>query len=224
MKKRYLLKLGALFAMLALGAALSCTDHVNPDPEPEAGCRTVGGTPRAFPCEFRILKVEFLRKASTTEVFATVTPGNPDVKLPASEAKTAGYGSGKSYVFMIFNVRVYIQRIAAPSFPPSVGYELLAYTYDPPLTDDRVGSFQPSLNPAKPQAFAMSVGSTEVMSMEFSYSFDLESPWRRQIAGANLVSVVNNTTARNLLDAPYSYQLLRDIFEANLYIKASLWE
>lgn len=224
MKKHHLLKLGALSSILALAAALSCTDHTTPDPDPEAGCRTVVGIPRAFPCEFKILKVEFLRKTSATDVFATVTPGNPEVKLPASEAKISGYGSGKSYVFMTFNVRVHIQRVAAPSFLPSVGYELLAYTYDPPLTDDQVGSFQPTLNPAKPQAFAMPVGGTEVKSMEFSYSFDLESPWRRQIAGANLVSVVNNITARKLLDAPYSYQLLRDIFEANLYIKASLWE
>lgn len=224
MKTDYLLKLGAFFTILAVATALSCTDHVNPDPDPETGCQTVAGVPRAFPCEFKILKVEFLRKTSTTDVFATITPGNPDVRLPASEAKTSGYGSGRSYVFMTFNVRVHIQRVAAPSFTPSVGYELFAYTYDPPLTEDKVGSFQPSLNPANPQAFAMPIGGTEVKSMEFSYSSDLESPWRRQITGVNLVSVANNTTARKLLDAPYSYQLLRDIFEANLYIKASLWE
>lgn len=225
MKKHYLLKLGALSAILALATTLSCTDHTNPDPEPVAGCQTVAGTPRAFPCEFKILKVEFLRKTSATDVFATVTPGNPDIKLPASEAKISGYGSGKSYIFMTFNVRVHVQRVAAPSFQPSVGYELLAYTYDPPLTDDNLGSsYQPPLNPPNAHAFAMPIGATEVKSMEFSYSFDLESPWRRQISGANLVSVVNNTTAGKLLEAPYSYQLLRDIFEANLYIKASLWE
>lgn len=225
MKKHYLLKLGAFSTIFALAAALSCTDHVNPDPEPETGCQTVAGAPRAFPCEFKILKVEFLRKTSTTDVFVTVTPGNPNIRLPASEAKTSGYGSGRSYVFMAFNVRVHIQRVAAPSFTPNVGYELIGYTYDPPLTDDNVNpSYQPSLNPAKPQAFAMPIGGTEVISMEFLYSFDLEDPDRRQISGVNLVSAINNTTAKKLLGAPYNYHLFRDIFEANLYIKASLWE
>ncbi|WP_353720976.1 hypothetical protein [Dyadobacter sp. 676] len=222
MKKRYLLRCAMFSAMLGIITALSCTDHVNPDPP--SSCATVAGIPRAFPCEFRILKVEFLRKTSATEVFATVTPDNPDIKLPPGEAKTSGYGSGKSYVFMAFNVRVHIQRIAAPSFLPSVGYELFYYTYDPPLTDDNVGSFVPSLNPGSPHAFNMPIGGIEVKNLEFLYSFDLESPWRRQISGVNLVSVANNVTARTLLNAPYSYQLLRDIFETNLYIKASLWE
>lgn len=224
MKKHYRLKLGAFSAILALATALSCTDHVDPDPEPEPACLTVAGTPRAFPCEFKILKVEFLRKTSTTDVFATITPGNPDVRLPASEAKTSGYGSGGSYVFMMFNVRVHIQRITAPAFPPSVGYEIYAFAYDPPLTEDNVGSFVPPLNPANPHAFAMPIGGTEVKSTEFLYSFDLEDPGRRQITGVNLVSISNNTTARKLLEAPYSYQLLRDIFETKFYIKATLWE
>lgn len=78
MKTLRILKVISLSSVLMLAMAFSCQDHHVPDPV--SNCDLVDGTPRAFPCEFEITKVEFLKKL-TNQVSTTILPGHPDAEV-----------------------------------------------------------------------------------------------------------------------------------------------
>jgi len=101
-----------------MAMAFSCQDHHVP--EPVSNCERVDGTPRAFPCEFEITKLEFLR-TNTSQVVKTVLPGSPVVQLPLNDAYHFQYGSQREYAIVDYRVRIHVKRIANASFQPVGG-------------------------------------------------------------------------------------------------------
>jgi len=59
MKNYSLIKVFAVSLVLLTAMAFSCQDHHVPDPDPVIKCNRVDGSPRAFPCEFEIIKIEY---------------------------------------------------------------------------------------------------------------------------------------------------------------------
>jgi len=230
MKNYSLIKIAAMSAVFVTAMAFSCQDHNLPDPDPVVNCKRIDGTPRAFPCEFEIVKVEFLRN-NTSQVVRTVFPSDPNVELPINAAKFYGWGSGRSYIFMQYNIRVHVKRIANPSFLPVGGYEVMDYSLTPayppypPLHDDLIGpgGWPPPGSPAaNPVAFDMAIGETRTVEKMVTMQFNTEFPPVTLSYGPNIVSVVNNTTTIKLINAPYNYDRLRDVHEARIAINPSL--
>ena len=215
-----------------MAMAFSCQDHYVPDPDPVSNCNRVDGTPRAFPCEFEITKLEFL-KTTTNLVVRTVLPGSPDVQLPLDQAYQLEYGSQGAYAQVVFRVLLHIKRIANASFQPVGGYEVSQFRISDPeppypaIYNDIIGS-GPGGNvlpasPAKnPVNLDMTTGETRVIESQvgFVYSFNPSQP--KQV-GAFYFSIVNNTTSLKLAAAPYSYNLLRDIHEARIVYEPRAW-
>jgi hypothetical protein len=214
-------------AILFLTAmAFSCQDHHTPDPDPAANCQRVDGSDRDFPCEFKITKLEFLRK-NTNNVVRTFLPGDSTIGLPVNAADSYGWGSKHAYVWMNYRVRVHVKRIAPASFQPVGGYELVLYPLyiadpDSPyhsLYDDIIGSpfgLQPPPSPAaNPLDMSMAVGETRSYVFPLYLFFDTEFRRGRHFPDL-LFGVVNNTTALTLIGAPYNYKLFRDLNEARI--------
>src|SRR5688572_26371059 len=142
MKTLRILKVISLSSVLMLAMAFSCQDHHVPDPV--GNCDRVDGTPRAFPCEFEITKVEFLKKL-TNQVSMTILPGHPDALLILGDAYRSFVGSDAEYRDVFFKVRLHVKRIANPTAQPADGYEIWQYRVtpmDPPfygIYNDNIG-------------------------------------------------------------------------------------
>lgn len=227
MKTRALVKIAAMSAVLITAMAFSCQDHHIPDPV--IHCERVDGSPRAFPCEFEIVKLEFLR-GTTNQVVSTFLPGDTTVALPINASQAYFWLSMHSSVYLQYRVRVHVKRIAAASSQPVGGYELVYYRMAPivpgypPVYDDIIsapGAVQSAgntlpLSPAKrPVNFDMPVGETRTAELLVTLGFDYEM-LGGVYSGEMVIGVVNNTTALKLFGAPYNYNRGRDIQEARL--------
>ena len=233
MKTLGLLKTASLLAVLFLAMAFSCQDHNIPDPDPVANCQRVDGTDRAFPCEFEITKVEFLRN-NTNGVVRTFLPGDSTIGLPINAALRAEWGSMHAGIQMIYRMRVHVKRIAPASFQPVGGYEISSYQLSPPvppgypyppLWDDLIGG-PFGLNPPPatanhPLDMSMAVGETRSYESTLQLLFNVESHGA-QYFGRQMIGIINNTTALTLLEAPYNYNRLRDIHETGIAVKPYL--
>ncbi|WP_310226590.1 MULTISPECIES: hypothetical protein [unclassified Dyadobacter] len=230
---RTLLKIMSLSSVVLTAMAFSCQDHHIPDPDPVANCELVDGSSRAFPCEFQITKLEFLRN-KTDKVVRTFMPGDSTVALPINASERYVWGSMHAYIQMIYRVRVHVKRIAAASIQPQGGYELIPYRLSPdvppgfpfpPLWDDYIGGpyglNPPSATAAHPLDMSMPIGETRSYVVTLELMFDTESQGG-QYFGDHLIGVTNNTTALTLLGAPYNYHRLRDIHEAKIRFKPQL--
>jgi hypothetical protein len=225
MKTLRLLKVISLLSFLLMAMAFSCQDHHIPDPDPVANCNRVDGTARAFPCEFEITKLEFL-KTTTGQVSRTVLPGNLNVQLPIGDAYHFQYGSQRAYAIVEFRVRLHIKRIAKASFPPVGGYELIRYQLSPPvpiygslyndiLTEKGNEWMTPPSPAGNPITLDMAVGETRTVASEVYFILDL-TPTSSHFLGQINFSIGNNSTARTLIAAPYNYDLVRDAYEATI--------
>lgn len=226
MRQLSLIRVLSLAAIFLTAMAFSCQDHHIPDPEPAANCQRVDGTDRAFPCEFQITKLEFLRK-NTNNAVRTFLPGDSTIGLPLNAADSYAWGSKHGYVLVTYRVRVHVKRIAPASFQPVGGYEPVLYrlhiaTPGSPyhsLYDDIIGSpfgVQPPPSPAaNPLDMSMAVGETRSFVLSLYLDFDFEVRNGRHFPDL-LIGVVNNTTALTLIGAPYNYNLLRDLNEARI--------
>ncbi|SDD45294.1 hypothetical protein SAMN04487996_10167 [Dyadobacter soli] len=228
MKTLTLIKVVSLSSVLMMAMAFSCQDHQVP--EPVSNCDRVDGTPRAFPCEFEITKLEFLRK-NTSQVVKTVLPGSPDVQLSSRDALRFNYGSSREYAIADFRVRVHVKRIAAASFLPVGGYEITYYQLSdpvPPFPAAYDDIFDPSLWSAPPSSpsnpitnLDMLVGETRTVETELNMVFDfMGGP---QVFGEIVIGIVNNSTTHTLVAAPYKYDRLRDVHEARIPFKPSVY-
>lgn len=227
------LKAVSLLAVLLVAMAFSCQDHSVPDPDPVANCQRVDGTDRAFPCEFEITKLEFLRN-NTNNVVRTFLPGDSTIGLPINASVSFVWGSMHAYVWMTYRVRVYVKRIAQASFQPAGGYEIVPYQLSPPvppdfpfppLWDDLIGGpyglNPPSATAGNPLDMSMAVGETRSYVATLDLSFDVENQ-HGQYFGQLMLGIINNTTALTLLGAPYNYNRLRDIHETRFGFKPQL--
>ena len=229
MKSYPLIKIAALSAVLTTVMAFSCQDHHNPDPDPVTNCERVEGGARAFPCEFEIVKLEFLR-GTTNQVVSTFLPANAKVALPINASQAYFWLSMHSSVYMQYRVRVHVKRIAAASFHPVGGYELVYYRMTPivpgypPVYNDIIaepgvvqsaGNTLPASPAKRPVNFDMPVGETRTAELLVTLGFDYEA-LGGVYDGEMTIGVVNNTTALKLSGAPYNYNRGRDIQEAKL--------
>ena len=228
MKTLRLLKVISLSSVLMMAMAFSCQDHHVP--EPVSNCERVDGTPRAFPCEFEITKLEFLR-TNTSQVVKTVLPGSPVVQLPLNDAYHFQYGSQREYAIVDYRVRIHVKRIANASFQPVGGYEVMYYQLSlpdppyPPLYNDIIGPSGwplPASPATKPVVLDMAVGETRTVETMLNLQFSFSVP-SHQILGDIVIGIVNNTTARTLIAAPYNYNLLRDAHEARIPFTPSVY-
>lgn len=209
--------------------AFSCGDHNVPDPDPVMNCELVDGNARAFPCEFEIVKLEFLR-GNTDRVVSTFRPGDSTVVLPINASLAYFWLSMHSHVYMQYRVRAHVKRIAPASFQPVGGYEMVYYQLSPgapgypPIYDDLIGrpdvmqsgGNTPPASPAKrPVNFDMPVGETRTADLMIILGFEFENSGGL-FFGDMSIGVVNNTTALKLMGAPYDYNRCRDIQEAKL--------
>jgi hypothetical protein len=233
MRALTLLKTVSLASIFLTAMAFSCQDHDIPDPDPVANCKRTNGTDRAFPCEFQIVKLEFLRN-NTNNVVKTFLLGDSTIALPINASERYVWGSKHAYIWMTYRVRVRVKRIAAASFQPVGGYELMPYRLSPegppgfpypPLHDDLVGGpwgWGPPASPAnEPLDMSMPIGETRSFVLSLELQFDTETQ-HGSYFGNHLVGIVNNTTARTLLAAPHNYDRLRDIHEARIVFKPQL--
>jgi hypothetical protein len=227
MRALTLLRAVSLASILLAAMAFSCQDHHIPDPDPVANCKLVNGSERAFPCEFEITKLEFLRN-NTSNVVRTFVPGDSTVGLPINASLRYVWGSMHAGISMTYRVRVYVKRIAAASFQPLGGYEFSTYQLSPevppgypfpPLWDDFIGGPY-GLNPPPATAYepldmSMAIGETRTYVMNLDLLFNTEVSGAAYF-GNQLIGIINYTTAHKLLGTPYNYNRLRDIHETKI--------
>lgn len=229
MKSLGILKVISLSSVLMMAMAFSCQDHDVPDPVTR--CNRVDGTPRAFPCEFEITRVDFLKKL-TNDVAATILPGNLDFVLPLEQAYRFEFGSRREYAQVVFKVRIHVKRIATASFPVADGYEVWQYRvtpHGPPyfgIYNDDIGgpggNAIPEPTNNSPIKMDMAVGETRTVDNEIAFVINYYPPQPKQI-GDFYFAIMNNTTARKLASAPYNYGLLRDIDEGHIGYAPRAW-
>ncbi|NIJ52730.1 hypothetical protein [Dyadobacter arcticus] len=174
-----------------LGIVLSCTDHEIPEvpnfPESECMLATSVTTPRTYPCEFKIEKLTFYDKNGA--VIGDVTPTSSEITLTRSAAKDDSNPSAvalNEVGILAYDVKATIRRIATPSFPVVLGYQL-RYTTHPsgvlalttPGESYQVGASVP---------LAIPVGGTAEQTFELSYLYQI----------ANTMSGLKPVTFRGL--------------------------
>jgi len=193
-------------------AALSCTDHDIPDTpdDPSSACLTTAGTPRTYPCEFRIDKLTFYAKDMS--VLGEVVPGTPVIALKRSKAKTdsnpLAMTAGSSGA-VAYDVKATVTRIASPSFPVSAGYLLSSTTISAgpmilhtPGERTFIGS---------PVSIAIPVGTTTEVPFQFTFIYGLSDSGGGVVPflinGPNTFFLENDVTTLqfNRSIPPYTY-------------------
>jgi hypothetical protein len=232
MKTLPLMKAVLLTSVFLTAMAFSCQDHHAPDPDPVENCERIDGTARAFPCEFEITKLEFLRN-NTNSVVRTLMQGDTGVALPINASLKFQWLSMRTSMIMEYRVRVHVKRVANPSFQPVGGYEVFAYRLSPPgppgfpfppIHDDLIGTglwAPPASPPDKPANFNMAIGETRAFETVLYFDFVTEI-YKDYYFGKVIVSVINNTTNGKLLAAPYNYDRFRDVHEARIEFRPRL--
>jgi hypothetical protein len=199
-------KIYATMAVFVMALALSCTDHSNPDPG-GPNCSRVDGTPRLYPCEFEIVKIDFMQQSSNDATFATITPANHNVALKAALAFSYVKNSTLTAT-VVFKIRLHIKRIASPAFPTPGGYWISESVAGGEVDDPSV--LRPNTYYPAP-ALGMAVGETiQVFSRLTFYTSDNVID-----QGPTMISIQNPVTYANLAAAPNNYALVRDLSEAH---------
>jgi hypothetical protein len=121
MKINRLFKLLPSITILTIALAISCTEHLTPDTNKL--CERSDGTPRFYPCEFEIVKAEFAKGLTINDIFATITPQNPDVVLPMQFA-WYHFNQNPNTIDVTFKVKLHVKRVANASINPISGYVL----------------------------------------------------------------------------------------------------
>lgn len=212
-------------ALLGMAVVLSCTDHT--DPEPTTNCALVSGAPRFFPCEFEIQKVEFCNKLNLNDIFATVTPDNPNITLPLAMAWNSFHPTPGS-VDATFKVKLHIKRLSAPSFNNSFEYIIPKVIGQVPVTSQTFDiSHFPPLFPPVPVELNMQVNQTTVIFADANYHATEESSPSGDlsytaISGNVMFLIYNLATASILVAAPHNYPTILDVSEGHIAINPTL--
>jgi hypothetical protein len=228
MKHSCLSQLVSFTFVIAAAIAVSCTDHTEPDPL--TGCKLVDGTPRLYPCEFEILKVEFCNKLNVSDIFGTVMPGHPDISLPVSRAWSSFHPS-PGFIDATFKVKIHVKRISNPAFDVSYQYVMPKIIRVLPVGSDAfdISSFPPVFPPL-PVRLDMAVGDTSVVIADASYHAreqvlpPLNIPVYSEISGNVLFLIYNMVTAGALAGPPNNYPTILDVAESHIAINPTLVE
>jgi hypothetical protein len=194
-----------LLSLLVMALALSCTDHIDPNPG-QQNCLRVDGTPRLYPCEFEIVQIDVMRGSSNTDVYATLTPGNHNVHLLTTTAFSY-VRNGTTTATLVYKLRLHVKRIAPPSFPAPQGYWISESVAGGEVDDP--GQLSPNAYYPAP-LLNMAVGQTELVFGRVTY---YTSDGLLGI-GPTMLSIQNPATYNNLAQAPNNYALVRDRSEA----------
>lgn len=225
MKSFPLFKLALASALLILAAALSCTDHNEPDPQ--TGCTLVSGAPRLYPCEFEIQKVEFCNKLDVNDVFGTITPGSPDITLPLAMAWNSFHPTPGT-VDATFKVKIHIKRVSMPSFDSSNEYIMPKVTGVLPVSPQTFDiSHFPPLFPPVPVRLDMQLNQTTVVFADAFYHATEQSQGSggllyTNISGTVLYLIYNMATAAVLAGPPNNYPTILDVGEAHIAVNPTL--
>lgn len=207
MKKKYTaVRLFSAFVMFAVAVTMSCTDHVNPDPEPVAHCNRLNGQPRAFPCEFEIEKLEFMSGSSNTVVFETLTP--TDSLFQLSGPYYSWEKTGTETYKVRYKIRLTYKRIAEA--PQGVTNEYVLY-----MTTGGIDS-EDFLDWASDIGTDMAVGETRSEFYIIDYNLAI---WDSITNRKRMLSIVNLGTYNILKAAPYHYDAVRDRAESWIRFK-----
>jgi hypothetical protein len=227
MKVKHLLKLLPLSAILATALALSCTDHEIPETDPI--CQLANGTPRFYPCEFEIVKAEFVKGLAINDIFATITPQHPDVVLPM-QFSWSRLSPTPNTINVTFKVKLYVKRIANASVHASSGYILDKPTGIPSTIASLYSTaFFPPIHPQVPiELNALPLGDTTVVISDAEYHIMVEylpplnTPVYTNFTGNVLYAFHNVETTKVLAAAPHHYLLGVDASEAHIVINPTL--
>lgn len=215
---------GTYFCLIA---ALSCTDHDIPQipDEPASACLTTAGTPRTYPCEFKIEKLTFYAKDMT--VLGEVVTGTPAIALKRSKAKRDSNPSGTtagSTGAVTYDVKATVRRIANPSFPVSAGYLLSSTTISAGISILHTPGERTFIG--SPIALDMPVGSTAEIPFELIYIYGLSdgggsvNPFL--LLGPNTFFLENDVTTFQFNRTIPPYNLVGNVVEAYMRIAASI--
>ena len=224
------LKLLALFCVLLLAMAFSCQDHNIPDP-PLTNCKRVDGTQRAFDCEFEFVKAEFYTKnftqpgPPTKDIYATVTPGNPDFEIKEPRWGAYIFNQRVNTYLGQFPATVTIRRIA-PSATNSKQYilrnNITAESPTSPVEGFSDFSYGAPIVDPDPVTIDIPVGGTYTYDINFimAGSYIERSNYLEYIIpGKELYLLIQSfETGNRLKQAPYNYTLYRDLAEAKLIL------
>ncbi len=205
-------------------AALSCTDHEVPElpNDPESACSKINGSPRAYPCEFKIEKLTFYAKDNS--VIGEVTPTSPNIILYRSRAKMDSNPSASTVGqigVLTFDVKATVKRLAGPSFPVMAGYEL--------VYSNHVSGVSALTTPGEsavigsPLAIPIPVGATTEISLELPARYQIQNVMGeiRPTAFLSLTAflIYNDVTSEELDDHP---SFIGDVAEAHIDITTSI--
>ncbi|MCF0074102.1 hypothetical protein LZD49_26705 [Dyadobacter sp. CY261] len=217
-----------LFALIysLLAVALSCTDHEVPGipNDPESACLKINGSPRLYPCEFKIEKLTFYAKDNS--VLGEVTPGSPAIALSRSKAKmdsNPGASTAGQIGSLIFDVKATVKRLASPSFPVSAGY-LLVYSshVSGPLALTTPGE---SAVTGSPVAISIPVGATTEITFELPSRYELYNTMSgvkpKAFLGLTAFLIYNDATSAALDEHP---SLIGDVAESYIRITTTVGE
>ncbi|TLV02422.1 hypothetical protein [Dyadobacter luticola] len=216
-------------AILLTALAISCADH--DITEPESNCERADGTPRLYPCEFEIVKAEFAKGLTINDIFATITPQNPDVVLPMQFAWYR-FSQNPNTIDITFKIKLYVKRIANASVHASSGYILDKPTGWPSTIASLYSTaFFPPLHPQVPiELLSLPLGETTVVISDAAYHIMVEylpplnTPVYTKFTGNVLYAFHNIETTKVLTAAPYDYSLGVDASEAHIVINPAITE
>lgn len=208
--------------ILISAMAFSCQDHHVP--EPITNCNRVDGSPRAFDCEFEFLKADLyeLREGSKPNVKDTIVIASISPTSSIATIKEPWYAAwifspqGMRYS-LLMDVRVTIKRVA----PPANGSDLYLlrnnFTAFEKLEYGTYGNTIPGDESLTPVKIDIPVGGTYTYSLPYQWLGDATD--KGKYIDYNLKSdyyllIQNVATSELLRQAPYNYNLYRDLADA----------
>jgi len=219
MKHCSLIKIVTLSVIFLTAMAFSCQDHNVPDPDPVSKCNRVDGTPRALPCEFEVTRVEFF-KTNTKEIIETIDSQHLQGGLiRGNAAKVQPLTGHDGEVFLVFNTKVYVKRIANS---PSTSWNKY-----------RVAQFKLGKHPEHGDIINLPIQWTndlayfqeisswaigETKTFEIGVGFESYPEENIDI----YCSIINYNAWEMLVAPPYNYELVRDVAEATLKYKVQM--
>ncbi|MCF2489947.1 hypothetical protein [Dyadobacter sp. CY347] len=211
MKTTALIKSACLSSIFFLAMAFSCQDHNIPDPEPTASCNLADGTPRAFPCEFEIVKIDFMEK-NAKKVMSTATQSDSNVTLNTAHAASFSVYGIQGYFRSSWRTRITLKRIAASSTPGPNEYITRDIRANNEINDPIT---TPDSN-FKKLSFNIAVGDT----ISFASTVFIEGGYRGggnySVSLGYLATIQNVATSALLQKPPYNYTFIQDLAEAKI--------
>ena len=218
MKKHFFLKVISAFSVVLTAMAFSCQDHFVPE-EPETAifpanaCTLNNGEPRPFPCEFEVVKIDFVYGPKDV-IAGTATQADSVVHLTRAHPQTFITWGIHGGFYSFWRTRVTIRRIANP-----VGHNSKEYIFREAFRgfhDDNRDPYPitPPDNAFEKHTIDIPIGGTYT----FASGFTMEGgrPTKPTLSQSPYILVQNVATSAILQKPPYSYTNYREIADAKM--------